>query len=120
ARPDDAKPLTVAPRGVGVGFAPGPLAAAPPVGRRALLPPRGASPVQPDRPGIDRGDVQVTPAPRIACERGPDLALRLCFDGMHDALLVGERAAEEDETRLLEAVHEGRVRGPVGLLLQRT
>ena len=44
---------------------------------------------------------------------------RLGLDGMHDAELVAERAAEDDEAVVHERVHEGRVRRPAGLLLQR-
>ena len=41
-------------------------------------------------------------------------------DHMHDAVLVGERSAEDDEPRVHEPVHGGGVCVPVGLLLQRT
>jgi hypothetical protein len=58
-------------------------------------------------------------APRIARERCTDGALRLGFDDVHHAVLVGERPAQDDEVRIHEPVHERRVRGPVGLLLQR-
>jgi hypothetical protein len=38
---------------------------------------------------------------------------------VHDALLVGERSAEDEEAVVDEPVHEGRVLRPVGLLLER-
>src|SRR5437764_15108875 len=58
-------------------------------------------------------------APRIARERGPNLFLRLRLDRVHDSVLVGERAAEHDETVVDETVHERRVGAPFGLLLHR-
>ena len=60
------------------------------------------------------------PAPGIARERCAYGPLRLGLDHVHDAVLVGERPAEDDEARVHEPVHEGRVCVPVGLLLQRT
>ena len=59
-------------------------------------------------------------APGIARERRAYGFLRLGLDCMDDAVLVGERPAENDEARGHEPVHEGRVCVPVGLLLQRT
>ena len=59
------------------------------------------------------------PAPRIALERGADGVLRVGLDGQHHAVLVGEQPAQDDEAGLHELVHEGRVRRPAGLLLQR-
>ena len=47
--------------------------------------------------------------PRIAGERGADRVLRLRLDGVRHALLVGERPAQDDEARVYEPVHEGRV-----------
>ena len=38
---------------------------------------------------------------------------------MHHAVVVTERAAQDDEARVHEPVHERRVREPVGLLLHR-
>jgi 5-methyltetrahydropteroyltriglutamate--homocysteine methyltransferase len=60
------------------------------------------------------------PAPGIARERRSHRVLGLGLYGEHDAVLVGERPAEDDEPLVDEPVHEGRVRGPVGLLLERT
>jgi CubicO group peptidase (beta-lactamase class C family) len=57
-------------------------------------------------------------APWIARERRPDGVLRLRLDDVHHPLLVGERPAQDDEAGVHEPVHEGRVRGPVGLLFQ--
>jgi hypothetical protein len=59
------------------------------------------------------------PAPWIARERGADGVLRLGLHHVHHTVLVGERPAQDDEARVHEAVHEGRVRGPIGLFLQR-
>jgi hypothetical protein len=56
--------------------------------------------------------------PRIARKRGADRILRLGLDGEHDAVLVRKRPAQDEEAGLDERVHEGRVHGPAGLLLQ--
>jgi len=58
-------------------------------------------------------------APRIARERGADGVLRFGLDDEYHSVLVGERPAQDDEARVHEPIHEGRVRGPVGLLLHR-
>lgn len=58
-------------------------------------------------------------APRIASKRRQDLVLRLGFDCVRYAVLVGERSTKYDEAVIDQSVHEGRGRGPVGLLLQR-
>jgi plastocyanin len=83
--------------------------------RRAL----GAAPVEADRPAVDRLDPEMRLAPRIARERCADCVLRLRLDYVDDAVLVGERPAQDDEARIDEAVHEGRMRRPVRLLLER-
>ncbi len=58
-------------------------------------------------------------APRIARKRGADGFLRLGLDDVHDAVLVGERPAQDYEARVHETVHERRVRRPPGLFLER-
>ncbi len=59
-------------------------------------------------------------APRIAGQRGPDGLLGLRLDRVRDPELGGgERPAEDDEALVDEAVHEGRMRLPVGLLRER-
>jgi hypothetical protein len=58
-------------------------------------------------------------APRIARQYRADDILRLGFDGEDHALLIGERSAQDDKACVHEPVHEGGVRGPVGLLLHR-
>ena len=47
-----------------------------------------------------------------------DLVLLSGLDGVHDAVLVGEWAAEDDEAGFDEPVHERRVFVPSGLLRQ--
>src|SRR5919106_6310052 len=79
----------------------------------------GAPPVEPDRPRVDRVDPEMGLAPRIARERRADLVLGFGLDDMHDAVLVGERAAQDDEPLVHKSVHEGCVHRPVGLLLER-
>ena len=59
------------------------------------------------------------PAPRIARERRAHVLFRVGLDGEHDAVLVRKRASQHDESRLDESVHEGGMRGPVALLLER-
>ena len=59
-------------------------------------------------------------APGIASERGADLVLRFGLDDVDHAVLVTERAAEDDEPFLDEPVHERGMRGPAGLLLHGT
>ena len=92
-------------------------------GRRATatagFPASCVAPVEPDRPGVDRIDHEMGLAPRIAPERRADIVLRPCLDGEHDAELVGERAAENDEAVGDETVHEVCVLLPAGLLLER-
>src|SRR5262249_31691592 len=80
----------------------------------------GAPRVQPDRPWVDGVDDEMSLAPRVASERGADLILRICLHHVHDSVLVGERPAQNDEAGVDEPVHEGRVRCPVGLLLEGT
>jgi len=58
--------------------------------------------------------------PRVAGERLVHLGLRGRLDREHDALLVRERAAEDNKAGVDEAVHERGVRVPVDLLLERT
>ena len=72
-----------------------------------------------DRPRLDRVDPEVRPVPRISRERGADGVVGLRLDGHHHAVLVGEWAAEDDEARADEPVHERGVLGPAGLLLER-
>jgi hypothetical protein len=79
----------------------------------------GVPPVEPDRPWVDRVHLEMRFAPRIAPERGANGILRLGLNGVHHAVLVGERSAQDDEARVNEPVHERCVRGPAGLLLQR-
>ena len=62
-------------------------------------------------------EVRLTPG--VACEGCADGVLGGGLDGMYDAVLVGERTAQDDEAVLDEPVHERRVGGPVGLLLER-
>ena len=84
-------------------------------------PPRysGWSPVEADCPRVDRVDLKMRVAPRVAGERGPNGLLGISLDGMDDADIVAERPAQDDEARIDEAVHECRVRRPVGLVLDR-
>ena len=56
--------------------------------------------------------MEVRLSPGIARERRSDDVPRLGLDGVHDAMLVGERPAQDDEAVLDEPVHEGRVRRP--------
>jgi hypothetical protein len=77
------------------------------------------TPVEPDRPGVDRVDPEMSLAPGIAREGGAHSLLRLGLDREYDARFVGERAAENHETLVEEPIHERRVRRPVGLLLER-
>ena len=79
----------------------------------------GAPPVEPDCPSIDRVDPEMRLTPGVARERGADGVLGLGLDDEHHAVLVRERPTQDDEARFYEPVHERRVRGPVGLLLQR-
>ena len=58
-------------------------------------------------------------APWIAREHSPDGILGLGLDHVSRAVLVCERPAQDDEACVHEPVHEGRVRGPFGLLFQR-
>src|SRR5262245_3876245 len=55
------------------------------------------STIEPERPRLDRVDVEVRLAPGIACEGCADGVFGLGLDGVHDALLVRERPAEDDE-----------------------
>lgn len=57
--------------------------------------------------------------PWISVQRGADGVLRLGFDRERDAVFIGERAAEDDEARGYELVHEGRMGRPTGLFLER-
>ena len=82
----------------------------------------GANParVEPDRPGLDGVDAQVRLAPRIARERVAHGLLRVRFDSVRHAAVVGQRAAEDEEAVPHERVHEDGVLGPQRLLLQRS
>jgi hypothetical protein len=75
----------------------------------------GAPPVEPNCLRVNRVDPEVRLAPRIPLEGRPDGIRGLGHDGEHHAVLVGERPAHDDETRIDEPVHEGRVRWPVRL-----
>ena len=68
---------------------------------------------------VDRVDLEVRLAPRIAREGCADRLLGLRLHGVDDAVLVGERPAQDDEPVLYEPVHEGGVLRPAGLLLHR-
>ena len=57
-------------------------------------------------------------APRIARQGVADGVLRLSFDDVHDAVAGRQRAAQNDKACIHQPVHEGGVRGPVGLLLE--
>src|SRR5918996_1948042 len=83
------------------------------------IPPRITPPVEADRPRVDRVDSEVRAGPRIAGERRADGVLGLGLDYLRHAIFVGEGSAQDDETRVDEPVHERRVLGPAGLLLQR-
>ena len=76
--------------------------------------------VKPDRPRVDRVGLEMRPAPRIARESRVDNLFRLSLDDEDYAMFVGERSPQHNEARLHESIHEGRMGGPVGLLLQRT
>ena len=58
-------------------------------------------------------------APRVTRQRGPDVVLSRRPRRRAPPEVVVERPAQDDESGLDEVVHEGRVGGPVGLLLQR-
>lgn len=75
--------------------------------------------VETDRPRIDRVDPKMRLAPRITRKRGADGILRFGLDGVYHTVLIVERPAQNDEARVDETVHEGRMLGPAGLLLQR-
>src|SRR5919198_3155606 len=80
---------------------------------------RALTPVEPNRPGVDRVDAEVRLTPRIGGERRANRRLRLRLDDVHDVVLVAERSAEDDEALVEETVHVVRVRAPPGLLLER-
>ena len=48
-------------------------------------------------------------APWISAERGANGLFRLGLHRVHDAVLVGERPAQDDEALIDETIHEGRV-----------
>jgi hypothetical protein len=81
-----------------------------------VLPTRSG--VEPDRPGLDRVDLQVRLAPRIARQHGAYGALRFGLDGACHAALVSEGPTEDNEAGVHEAIHERRIFGPAGLLLE--
>lgn len=58
-------------------------------------------------------------APRIPFKCGPGDAGGFGLDSEHDAILVCEWSAKDDEACLHQAIHERRVLVPSGLVLQR-
>ena len=77
------------------------------------------SPVKANRPQVYGLHPQVCFVPRVARQCGPDGVLRLCLDGVHHPLLIGERPTQDEEAGFDESVEERGVRAKARLLLQR-
>ena len=76
--------------------------------------------VQPERPRLDRADPeQPGRRPRVLGEACPDLVLARSLHQVQRALAVPERAADDQEAVIDEAVHERRVLVPAVLTADR-
>jgi hypothetical protein len=90
------------------------------IGHRRRLPgPLGVSPVQPYGPWLDPLEPEVALVPWIAREYRQYLVLRPSLYDIDHALFVREWPAQDDEARVHQLVHKGRMRGEAGLLSQR-
>ena len=71
-----------------------------------------ATPVEQDRPRVDRLDLQMRIAPRILGERRADRVLGFGLDDVHHSLSVSQWAAEDDEASIDKGIHECGMFGP--------
>src|SRR5579863_6698128 len=73
--------------------------------------------VKPERPGLDRTDLQQPGAgPRVLSEARPDLLVIGGLDHVQGFLAIADRAAQDQEAVVNQPIHECRVPSPAILL----